>query len=174
MPKRSPFCQYSPANPCSYNTCFFFFLDLQCTGIKFLRFGGEGAQGKRHFSYILRRNKKLPQHSQRQQENQKQLSNILFRMKTRQLKTRMTLNIKGPCLQLLLKTNLKEFVTKKISPESAITRDCGDVTSSHKASLSAAEGGLASPRHCRLPGQHRFPSLPGPTTASCSSLSPRK
>ena len=95
-------------------------------------------------------------------------------MKTRQLRTRMTLSTNGPCLQLLLKTNLKVFDTKKITPDSAITGDCGDVTSSHSASPSTAEGGLASPRHCRLPGQHHFPSLPGHTTASCSSLNPRK
>lgn len=49
-----------------------FLLDLKYAAIKFLRFGGEGAEGKRYFSYIFRRNKNLPQHSQRQQENQKE------------------------------------------------------------------------------------------------------
>lgn len=171
----SPFFIYiALLTPCTCNTCIFFFLDLKCTGIKFLRFGGEGGEGRRYFSYILRRNKNLPQHSQRQQENQKKLSNILFKMKTRQVKTRMTLRTNGPCLQLLLKTNFKGFATKKRTPDSAITGECGGITSSHKASLSTAEGGPASPRHCRLPGQHRVPSLPGHATASCSSLNPRK
>jgi len=65
----------------------FYFLDLKCTRIKFLRFGEEGAEGRRCFSYTVIK-KKSPQ---TQQENQKKLSNILFKMKTNHLQTRMTL-----------------------------------------------------------------------------------
>jgi len=137
-----------------------------------LRFGEEGKEGRRYFSYILRGNKKLPQFSQRQQENQKKLSNTLFKMKTRKLKTKMTLSTKGPCLQLLLKTSFKGFTAKKMTPDSAITGDCSDVASSHKVSTSTAEGGLVSPRHGRLPGQHHSPAFLGMKHPPGSSLNP--
>lgn len=88
---------------------FFPPLDLKCTRIKLLRLGGEGAEGRGIFP-TLRLKKiriNLPQHSQTQQENQKNLSNILFKTKTSHLQTRMTISPSRPCLQLLSTTNFR-------------------------------------------------------------------
>jgi len=43
----------------------FYFLDLKCTRIKFLRFGEEGAEGRRCFSYTVIKKKKVLKHNRK-------------------------------------------------------------------------------------------------------------
>lgn len=128
----------------------FYFLDLKCTRIKFLRFGEKGAEGRRCFSYTVIKKKKSSNTTGKPKKALKYSLQNENKPSPNQDDTTL-------CLQLLSTINFSEFAAKSspgmqsppVLPPSLKTKDVPTAPSPYE------------PQHCATTGSDRpNPALP--------------